>query len=77
MTTLSTYHARYAEILAEMQRDGIAAPCRAAWERVELELFTLRGERRYLTYESFRVMSARLRRRAKVNKITAVVALLT
>ena len=77
MTTLTTYHARYAEILAEMQREGVAAPCRAAWERVEMEFVAENGTRRYLSYENFRSAASHRRKRQNVNKMTTARALLT
>ena len=65
--TLHGYHARYAEILADFQAQGTRAACMRAWEAVECELFAEFGERRYLTYASFRTRSWALRRE-KVDK---------
>ncbi len=65
--TLHGYHARYAEILADFQAENIRAACMRAWEALECELFTEFGERRYITYASFRTRAWALRRE-KVDK---------
>lgn len=76
LTTIEGYQARYSERLAELQAAGVRAACRRAWESVEVELFEAYGQRRYLSYASFRASTSQIRRR-RINKMKYRVILLT
>ena len=77
LTTIEGYQARYSERLAELQAAGVRAACQRAWESVEVELFEAYGQRRYLTYASFRANTARFRRKVITKSHRRIILLST